>query len=102
MALRTLDLLRPGGIAILITSRGFLDKETTGVREAVRDRATLIAACRLPESAFHRHARTRAVADVLVLPRRPELLQALRSEEHPSALQSRLRLAYATLYLKTK
>lgn len=86
MALRTVDLLRPGGIAILITSRGFLDKETTGVREAVRDRATLIAACRLPESAFHRHSRTRAVADVLVLQRRPELLTALEVRHRSAVL----------------
>src|SRR3546814_16182227 len=54
MALRPLDLLRPGGIALLITSRGLLDKETTGVREAVRDRATLLAASRLPASGFDR------------------------------------------------
>lgn len=75
--LRTVDLLRPGGVAILITSRGFLDKRDGKVREAVCDRASLVAAFRLPTTAFHRHARTRVVADVLVLQRRPAPLSTL-------------------------
>jgi len=80
MLLRTVDLLRPGGVAIAITSRGFLDKRDHKVREAVCDRASLVAAFRLPNTAFHRHARTRVVADVLVLQRRPEPLSALDDE----------------------
>ena len=80
MLLRTVDLLRPGGIAIAITSRGFLDKRQDKVRDAVCDRASLVAAFRLPNTAFHRHSKTRVVADVLVLQRRPELLSAVSDD----------------------
>lgn len=86
MLLRTVDMLRPGAIAVLITSRGFLDKDRDAVRIAVRDRAELIAAYRLPATAFLRHSRTNVVADVLVLRRRPDVLATLPDDERRSLL----------------
>jgi N12 class adenine-specific DNA methylase len=67
---RSIDMLRPGGVATLITSRYALDAAASrGWRERLADAADLVAAFRLPAGA-HRAAGTDVVTDLLVL-RRP-------------------------------
>lgn len=70
---KSLDKLRPGGIASLITSRYTMDN-TTGkgqrAREEMAKRADLIAAIRLPNKAFKGNAGTEVVADLLVFRKR--------------------------------
>lgn len=63
--LRALAAVRPGGYAVLVTSRHTLDAGR-GLSAAVRDRADLIAAIRLP-SGYFAASGTTVVADVLVL-----------------------------------
>lgn len=63
---KAIDKLRPGGVAILLTSRWTMDGPGSQ-RAALCDKAELVAAVRLPDDAFLRNANTRVVADVLVL-----------------------------------
>jgi len=65
--IKTLDKIKPGGIAALITSRYTLDKQDTKVRKMIADKADLVAAFRLPSSAFKGIANTEVVTDILIL-----------------------------------
>lgn len=62
-----LDALRPGGLAILLTSASTLDSISLVARENFCSRAALLAAFRLPNTAFRQCAGTEIVADILVL-----------------------------------
>lgn len=66
---RAVSLLRPGGVAVLITSKGTLDKRTRHVRRWLAERADLVGAFRLPMDAFEANAGTQVTTDVLVLQR---------------------------------
>ena len=71
---KSLDKLKPGGIAALITSRYTLDSGKGAgyrAREEMAKRADLIAAIRLPNTAFKGNARTDVVADLLIFQKRP-------------------------------
>lgn len=57
---------RPGGLVVLITSAGTLDKVSSLLREQLSQSATLVGAIRLPSSTFQ-HAATEVVTDLLVL-----------------------------------
>ncbi len=74
--LRSLDALKPGAAALLITATGTLDNEDGAVREALRDRAELIEAVRLPAGTF-RGAKSEVVSDLLVLKKRAAPLSTL-------------------------
>ena len=64
---RALDALRPGGLAVLLTSASTLDSISLAARENFCSRAALLAAFRLPNTAFRQSAGTEIVADILVL-----------------------------------
>ena len=68
--LKTLDKVRPGGIVSFITSRYTMDKVDSRIREMMADRADLVAAYRLPNTAFKGVAGTDVTADLLVLRKR--------------------------------
>lgn len=68
--LRALDEARPGGLIIFITSRFTMDAQDNRVREALDERADLIAAFRLPCNAFKANAGTEVVADIVILQKR--------------------------------
>lgn len=61
---------RPGGLVVLITSAGTLDKTTSLLREKLAADASLIGALRLPSATFE-HAGTEVVTDLLVLQKVP-------------------------------
>lgn len=70
---KALDKLKPGGVAALITSRYTMDGEKVSARaarEGMAQRADLVAAIRLPDSAFKKHAGTEVVTDLLVFQKR--------------------------------
>ncbi|MDT5087164.1 MAG: hypothetical protein QOJ61_4207, partial [Mycobacterium sp.] len=67
---RAARAVRPGGYVVMVTSRHTLDS-ATGLSHAVRKRADLLAAIRLPSGYFAAEG-TDVVADVLVLPVREE------------------------------
>ena len=69
--LKSLDKTRAGGLVIALTSRYTLDSTTDDrIREALHERADLIAAFRLPETAFQENANTTVVTDLLVFQKR--------------------------------
>src|SRR5271166_5683211 len=69
---RSISRLRPGGIALFVTSTGTMDKATTTAREHIASLADLISAVRLPERTMRATAGTDVVVDVLVFQRRAE------------------------------
>ncbi len=68
--LRSLELVRPGGLVAVITSRGTLDKLNADVRQQLAATSDLLGAIRLPETAFARRALTTVTTDLLFLQRR--------------------------------
>src|SRR6266702_5872566 len=69
---KSLEKTRPGGIMALITSRYTMDKVDTTIREALAEKADLVAAIRLPNTAFKGNAGTEVTTDILFLKKRPE------------------------------
>jgi adenine-specific DNA methylase len=49
---KSLDKLRPGGVMALVTSRYTMDKQDSTIRRMLSERADLVAAIRLPNTAF--------------------------------------------------
>ena len=70
---KTLDKVRPGGIVAFITSKGTMDKENPAVRKYLAQRADLIGAIRLPNTAFKRNAGTEVTSDILFLQKRDHM-----------------------------
>lgn len=68
--LKTVDKLRPGGLAVFITSTGTLDKSNADIREELAKQADLVYAVRLPEGTFGKNAGTAVVTDIVVLRKR--------------------------------
>ncbi len=66
---RSARTLRPGGVAVLITSRYTMDARDAGAREAIAEEADLVGAIRLPNDALASGG-TAVVTDILVLRRR--------------------------------
>lgn len=67
---KTVDQVRPGGLVVFITSTGTLDKANSNVRRYIGERAELIGAIRLPNTAFKNLAGTEVATDILVMRRR--------------------------------
>ena len=70
---KALDKVRPGGIVAFITSKGTMDKENPAVRKYLAQRAELIGAIRLPNTAFKRNAGTEVTSDILFLQKRDHM-----------------------------
>ena len=70
---KTLDKVRPGGIVAFITSKGTMDKENSNLRKYLAQRADLIGAIRLPNTAFKRNAGTEVTSDILFLQKRDRM-----------------------------
>ena len=68
----TVSLLRPGGIMAFVTSRYTMDKKLEAVRSWLGRRLDLLAAVRLPETAFKANAGTEVVTDILFLQKRAD------------------------------
>ena len=68
--IKTLQAVRPGGLAFLITSRFTLDASSSSARERMAELANLIAVVRLPSNAFAQNAKTEVVTDLLVFRRK--------------------------------
>lgn len=67
---KTLDQVRPGGVIAFITSKGTLDKQSPEVRRYIAERAELLGAIRLPNTAFKGNAGTEVTSDILFLQKR--------------------------------
>ncbi|MDD6967697.1 MAG: SNF2-related protein [Firmicutes bacterium] len=67
---KTLDKVRPGGLVMFITSSFTMNGQDTSIRQYIMDRADLLGAIRLPNTAFSGNAGTEVVTDILVLKKR--------------------------------
>lgn len=65
-----IDLVRPGGIQVFVTSKGTMDKQNDKARKYLAERADLLGAVRLPSTAFEDNAGTSVVTDVIFLRKR--------------------------------
>ena len=65
-----LDKVRPGGLMVFVTSKGTLDKQNSAVRRYIAERAELIGAIRLPNTAFKSNAGTDVTTDIIFLKKR--------------------------------
>lgn len=70
--IRQLDLLKPGAIGAFITSAFTLDGLDPTPRRMMAERADLIGAIRLPNTAFKENAGTEVVADILFFRRKDD------------------------------
>jgi len=71
---KTLDKVRPGGIVAFVTSKGTMDKQSSQVRKYLAQRAELVGAVRLPNTAFKENAGTEVTSDILFFKKRDRLM----------------------------
>ena len=69
---KSIDKVKPNGIVAIVTSKGTMDKLNPSARKYVAERAELLGAIRLPNTAFKQTAGTEAVADILFFRKRTE------------------------------
>lgn len=64
---KAMEVVRPGGLVVFITSSGTLDKWDDKVRQYLGSKANLVGAVRLPNTAFKKLANTEVTTDIIVL-----------------------------------
>lgn len=79
---KSLDKLRAGGVMLLITSKGTMDKENSNVRRYIAQRADLLGAIRLPYNTFKGNAGTEVTSDILILQKRDRMVDIEPSWVH--------------------
>lgn len=77
---KTLDKVHSGGIVALVTSMGTMDKANEGVRKYLAERAELVGAVRLPDTAF-KNANTSVTSDIIFFKKRDEVLDFEKNPE---------------------
>ncbi len=76
---RSIERLRPGGLAAFVTSRYTMDKSDPKAREHIASMADLVGAVRMPQGAMSAASGTDVVVDVLFFQRR-------RAEQQPNGI----------------
>ncbi|MBR1444048.1 MAG: hypothetical protein IJ583_11015, partial [Firmicutes bacterium] len=79
---KSLDKVKPNGIVAFITSKGTMDKQDNSVRKYLAERADLLGAVRLPNTAFKSNAGTEVVSDIIFLQKR-ETIRDFEKEQMP-------------------
>lgn len=74
---KSIDLVRPGGIVALITTKETLDKKNSSIRKYLANKAELLGAIRLPNTAFKANASTSVTADILFLQKRDQSIDIM-------------------------
>ncbi len=72
---KTVDKVRPGGILAFVTSKGTMDKKSPEARRYLAQRAELLGAVRLPNTAFQEQAGTEVTSDILFFQKRDRVLE---------------------------
>lgn len=75
-----MDAVRPGGLQIKVVSRFLMDAQDKSTRVALARQADLVAAIRLPDTAFKENARTEVVTDIIILRKLTPAEQAAREQ----------------------
>ncbi|WP_299671647.1 PLxRFG domain-containing protein [uncultured Roseobacter sp.] len=66
---KSLDAVRPGGLLMFVTSAGTMNKRDSAARDYLADRAELVGAIRLPNTAFEENG-TKVTTDIVMLRKR--------------------------------
>jgi N12 class adenine-specific DNA methylase len=69
---KSVALVRPGGLLAFVTSKGTLDKANDSFRSYLMERAELLGAIRLPNTAFAQSANTKVTSDIIILRKREQ------------------------------
>ena len=72
---KALDQVRPGGITAVVTSRYTLDAKNSAARRYMAERADLLGAIRLPNTAFKSNACAEVVSDILFFQKREQPME---------------------------
>lgn len=67
---KTLDMIAPGGVVGFVTSRYTMDSVDDSARRWMYEKADLVGAIRLPNTAFKTNAHTEVVTDIIFLRKR--------------------------------
>lgn len=91
--LASIDAVKPGGLQVQVVSRYLLDAVDSGARTELAKKAKLLAAIRLPDSAFKENARTEVVTDILFLQKltpseQQEMTEAIEAWQSKPAKQA--------------
>jgi len=89
---KALDKVRPGGVVAFITSKGTLDKQSENVRKYLAERAELLGAVRLPNTAFKANAGTEVTADIIFLQKRDRMVKEIPDWVHTSEDENGMRI----------
>lgn len=75
---KALDKVRPGGLIVFITTKGTMDNshDSKRLRIYLKDKADLIGAIRLPDTAFKNNTGTNVISDIIILKKRIDPLKA--------------------------
>lgn len=73
---KSIDVVRPGGIVAVVATKGTLDKQNSSVRRYLAQRAELVGAIRLPNTAFKGNAGTEVTSDILFFQKRERKITA--------------------------
>ena len=79
---KALDQVRPGGVVAFVTSRYTLDAKDSTVRRYLAQRADLLGAIRLPNTAFKANAGTEVVSDIIFLQKRDRPIEIVPDWVH--------------------
>ena len=85
---KSIDKLRPGGLLAMVVTHRFMDAQDDAVRKWIGQRADLVSAVRLPNTAFKEHAGTEVVADILIFRKRAQDEQAVDADWLRTGLQT--------------
>ncbi len=89
---QTLDKVKEGGIVAFVTSKGTLDKKDESFRMQLAQKADLIGAVRLPNSAFKANAGTEVTSDIIFLQKRSAPPEELPDWVHLGKTEDGLRV----------
>ena len=89
---KTLDKVRPGGVVAFVTSKGTMDKLNENVRKYLAERAELLGAVRLPNTAFKANAGTEVTSDIIFLQKRDRMVKEMPDWVHTSEDEKGIRI----------
>ena len=89
---QTLDKVKEGGIVAFVTSKGTLDKKDESFRRQLAEKADLVGAVRLPNTAFKANAGTEVTSDILFLQKRSAPPEELPDWVHLGKTEDGLRV----------
>lgn len=89
---QTLDKVKEGGIVAFVTFKGTLDKKDESFRRQLAEKADLVGAVRLPNTAFKANAGTEVTSDILFLQKRSAPPEELPDWVHLGKTEGGLRV----------